>query len=60
VAGETTRSPFNGLPEGVAPGQAGLPPGGQPTVSQMVAGFRGNANLPVNSATIRRTVPTGT
>lgn len=50
---------FNGLPQGVAPGQAGLPPGGSPTIMQAVAGFRGNANLPINSAVIRRNIPTG-
>jgi hypothetical protein len=50
----------NGLPEGVAPGQAGLPPGGMPTIAQAVAGFRGNANQPINSYTVRRNIPTGT
>lgn len=51
---------FNGLPQGVAPGQAGLPPGGSPTIAQAVAGFRGDANLPVNSYTVKRNIPTGT
>lgn len=48
-----------GLPFGVAPGQAGLPPGGRPTLEQMIAGFRGNAALPVNQLEIRRSQPTG-
>lgn len=51
---------FNGLPMGVAPGQAGLPPGGAPTIAQAVAGFRGNASQPINSYTVRRNIPTGT
>jgi len=46
--------------DGVAPGQAGLPPGGLPTVENLVAGFRGNGNLPVSQATVQRRVPTGT
>lgn len=46
--------------EGVAPGQAGMAPGGQPTVSSMVAGFRGDAALPVMSASINRKQATGT
>jgi len=52
---------FEGGPApGIAPGQAGLPPGGRPTLSEMVAGFRGNGDLPVNQFTIRRSVATGT
>lgn len=50
----------NGLPAGVAPGQAGLPPGGLPTIARLVAGFRGNGSLPVNEATVQRRIPTGT
>jgi hypothetical protein len=50
----------NGLPQDVAPGQAGLPPGGRPAFAEMVSGFRGNGNLPVNQYTVRRSVPTGT
>lgn len=50
----------NGLPPGVAPGQAGLPPGGQPSVQNLIAGFRGNGSLPIDQATIQRRVPTGT
>jgi hypothetical protein len=49
-----------GLPPGVAPGQAGQPPGGLATVQQLIAGFRGNGNNPVNQATVRRMIPTGT
>lgn len=48
-----------GLPPGVAPGQAEMPPGGKPTVQNLIAGFRGNANLPINSSTVQRRVPTG-
>jgi hypothetical protein len=46
--------------EGVAPGQAGMPAGGRPTLAEMVAGFRGNGNLAVNQFDIRRSVATGT
>jgi hypothetical protein len=52
--------PEAGVPGRQAPGQAGLPSGGRPTVEDMVAGFRGNGNLPVNSFTVRRSVATGT
>lgn len=48
-----------GLPEGVAPGQAGLPPGGLPTIQNLVSGFRGNGTLPISQATVSRRVPTG-
>src|SRR5882762_1760907 len=40
----------DGLPPGVAPGQAGQAPGGMPTVENLVAGFRGNGSLPINQA----------
>lgn len=53
-------TPEAGVPSRQAPGQAGLPPGGRPTMAEMVAGFRGNGNLPVNQFDIRRAVPTGT
>lgn len=49
-----------GLPADHAPGQAGIAPGGRPTLAEMVSGFRGNGNLPVNQFDIRRAVPTGT
>jgi hypothetical protein len=51
-----------GMPDnGTVPGQAGLPPGGsKPTMAEMVAGFRGNASIPINQFDIRRAVPTGT
>lgn len=52
--------PGDGLPQGVAPGQAGLPPGGAPTTAQMISGMRGDASSPVNSAVIKRVIPTGT
>jgi hypothetical protein len=43
----------SGLPDGVAPGQAGLPPGGRPDVQNLLAGLtgRGTPNL---SASIQR------
>jgi len=49
----------DGRPTGVAPGQAGLPAGGRPTLDQMVSGLRGDGNMPVQSATIKRNVATG-
>lgn len=49
----------SGLADHVAPGQAGMAPGGMPTVQNLVAGFRGDASLPISSATIQRRVPTG-
>lgn len=53
-------TPEAGVPGRQAPGQAGLPPGGRPTMAEMVSGFRGNGNLPVNQYTVRRSIPTGT
>jgi hypothetical protein len=47
----------NGLPTGVAPGQAGLPPGGMPDIATLVAGMR--AGRPVMDSTITRRLPTG-
>lgn len=49
-----------GGPQGVAPGQAGLPPGGRPALEQLIAGFRGNGNLPVLQSQVRRQIPIGT
>lgn len=48
----------NGLPSGVAPGQAGLAPGGLPPIQSLVAGITGSgaANL---SASVRRRQPLG-
>lgn len=46
------------LPEGVAQGQAGLPPGGRPTVQNMLAGFRGQGNSAVLQDVLQRRVPT--
>lgn len=63
AAGNGGQSPDlgpTGLPRGVAPGQAGLPPGGMPTIQNLVAGFRGNGSLPIDQATISRRIPTGT
>jgi hypothetical protein len=48
----------NGLPQGVAPGQAGMPPGGRPSVTDLSAGFTGGG-VPTVGAAIRRRVPTG-
>lgn len=48
----------NGLPQGVAPGQAGMPPGGRPSVTDLSAGFTGNG-APSVGALVRRRVPTG-
>lgn len=47
-----------GLPQGVAQGQAGLPPGGRPSVQDLTAAFSssGSPNL---GDTVRRRVPTG-
>jgi hypothetical protein len=56
--GDTGLSPA-GVPDGHAPGQAGMAPGGQPTISRMISGFRGDGNLPVMQATTQRVVPTG-
>lgn len=53
-------APEAGVPGFQAPGQAGLPPGGRPAMAEMIAGLRGNGNLPVNSFTVRRSVATGT
>jgi hypothetical protein len=58
--GQESINGASGLPPGVAPGQAGMPPGGMPTIERMISGFRGNASTPVNEATIQRRVPTGT
>lgn len=46
----------DGLPPGVAPGQAGMPPGGMPTVQDLVTGFTG-AGRPNMSANVRRRLP---
>jgi len=52
-------APGDGLPPGVAPGQAGMPPGGRPTMNQMISGFRGDGNTPVQQAEIRTNQPVG-
>lgn len=56
--GDTGLGP-SGLPDGVAPGQAGMPPGGLPTIQNMVAGFRGDGNLPIMQSTVSRRQATG-
>lgn len=45
----------NGLPPGVAQGQAGQPPGGQPTLQMMMAGLRGGR--PQIDAAVSRRIP---
>lgn len=60
AAGGMSINGANGLPPGVAPGQAGMPPGGLPTIESLVSGFRGAGNLPVQQATIQRRIATGT
>jgi len=57
--GDTSGVGPDGRPQGVAPGQAGMPAGGRPTLDQMVSGLRGDGNMPVQSAEIRRSVATG-
>lgn len=49
----------DGLPQGVAPGQAGLAPGGMPSIQSLVTGFTGAGNTPAMSATVRKRLPTG-
>lgn len=48
----------NGLPSGVAPGQAALPPGGRPSILDLTAGFSGSG-APALNAGIRRRIATG-
>jgi len=45
----------NGLPTGVAPGQAGMSPGGMPDISTLVAGLRGGR--PVLDGSVTRRLP---
>jgi hypothetical protein len=47
-----------GLMPGVAPGQAGMPPGGLPTVQDIIAGIRPNGSAAL-SASVRRRLPAG-
>lgn len=47
----------NGLPTGVAPGQAGLPAGGRPDIQQMIAGMRGGRTT--MDSTVTRRIPIG-
>lgn len=47
----------NPLPDGVAPGQAGMPPGGQPSIQMLVAGMR-NGKAQMNAQVSRR-IPVG-
>lgn len=51
----------DGLPPGVAPGQAGLAPGGMPSIQSLVSGFSGNAANPQATlgATVRKRLPVG-
>jgi hypothetical protein len=48
-----------GLLRGVAPGQAGMPPGGLPTILNTAASLRGDQGRPEMSATILRRRATG-
>jgi hypothetical protein len=46
-----------GTPQGVAPGQQGMAPGGRPSLMELLAGMSGNkANM---GATIQRRLPMG-
>jgi hypothetical protein len=47
----------SGLPAGVAPGQAGMAPGGRPDLQTLMAGF-GSSGKPTLSAGVRRSLPT--
>lgn len=49
----------SGLLRGVAPGQAGMPPGGLPTILNTAAALRGDQGRPEMSATILRRRATG-
>jgi hypothetical protein len=49
----------SGLLPGVAPGQAGMPPGGLPTILNTAASLRGDQGRPEMSATILRRRATG-
>lgn len=44
----------NGLPTGVAPGQAGLPPGGRPSIEDLTAGFSQGGSPELNAGIRRR------
>lgn len=48
----------NGLPAGVSPGQAGLPPGGRPTVLDLTSGFTGSGKTSMGTS-VRRRIATG-
>lgn len=48
----------SGLLSGVAPGQAGMAPGGRPGVTNLTAGFTGSG-APAMQASVHRRVPTG-
>ena len=49
----------NGLPFGVAPGQAGMGAGGRPPLEMLMAGIDGNGSAKLSAATSRRQ-PIGT
>lgn len=59
--GEGPGSPMgdNGLLRGVAPGQAGMPPGGLPTIMNTAASLRGANARPEMSSTVLRRRATG-
>ena len=48
----------DGMPVGVAPGQAGMPPGGRPSIQDLTASFT-QGGAPSMGAAVRRRVATG-
>jgi hypothetical protein len=58
--GDGSMPPFgmqaSGLPQGVAPGQAGMAPGGRPSIQQLVAGM-GASGAPHLSAAVSKRLP---
>jgi hypothetical protein len=49
-------SPTTGLPQGIAPGQAQMGPGGEPDVMSLLAGLT-SSGKPTASASVKRSVP---
>jgi hypothetical protein len=49
-------SPTTGMPQGIAPGQAQMGPGGQPDVMSLLAGLT-SGGQPTASASVKRSVP---
>jgi len=44
----------NGLTQGVAYGQAGMAPGGMPSIQSLIAGIKGNGSAQMEAATLRK------